>query len=93
MAIRSVAERNPGPALAGRSAAEVLADAQRAAAARGISAGDRVMSSASWSTADEVVENLLAVFAAGASLVQVANPDPALLARRRETEKVTRDLD
>ena len=35
---------------------------------------------------------LLAVFAAGASLVQVANPDAALLDRRRVTEKVTRDL-
>ena len=86
-------ERNPGPALAGRSADDVLASAQSSAAARGISAADRVMSSASWSSADEVVENLLAVFAAGASLVQVANPDPALLTRRRETEKVTRDLD
>jgi hypothetical protein len=86
-------ERTPGPALAGHSAEEVLASALSAAAARGISAADRVMSSASWSSADEVVGNLLAVFAAGASLVQVANPDPALLARRRETEKVTRDLD
>ena len=37
-------------------------------------------------------DNLLAVFAAGASLVQVANPDAALLDRRRVTEKVTRDL-
>ncbi len=51
------------------------------------------MSSAPWSTPDEVVDNLLAVFVAGASLVQVANPDPAALERRRETEKVTRDLD
>jgi hypothetical protein len=30
------------------------------------------------------------VFAAGASLVQVANPDPAALDRRRQMEKVTR---
>lgn len=86
-------ERNPGPALAGHSADDVLASARSSAAARGISAADRVMSSASWSSADEVVKNLLAVFAAGASLVQVANPDPGLLARRRETEKVTRELD
>lgn len=86
-------ERNPGPVLAGHSADDVLASARSSAAARGISAADRVMSSASWSSADEVVENLLAVFAAGASLVQVANPDLGLLARRRETEKVTRELD
>jgi hypothetical protein len=39
-----------------------------------------------------VVDHLLAVFAAGASLVQVANPDPNPDAetRRRQTEKVTR---
>ena len=29
---------------------------------------------------------------AGASLVQLSNPDPAALDRRRETEKVTRTL-
>ena len=44
-----------------------------------------------WDTADELIDNLLAVFAAGASLVQVANPDAGLLDRRRQTEKVTRD--
>jgi uncharacterized protein (TIGR03089 family) len=86
-------ERDPGPALAGRSTAEVLADAERSAAARGLVAGDRVMSSASWSTPDEVIDNLLAVFVAGASLVQVSHPDPTVLDRRRETEKVTRTLD
>jgi hypothetical protein len=48
------------------------------------------MSSAAWSTADELTDNLLAVFAVGASLVQVANPDASVLDRRRETEKVTR---
>ena len=48
------------------------------------------MSSARWDTADELIDNLLAVFAAGASLVQVANPDPAALDRRRQTEKMTR---
>jgi hypothetical protein len=48
------------------------------------------MSTAGWTTADELTENLLSVFAAGASLVQVANPDPSALDRRREMEKVTR---
>jgi uncharacterized protein (TIGR03089 family) len=83
-------ERQPGPALAGRSVADVLAAAQSAAAAKGFGRDDRVMSTASWTTADELTDNLLAVFAAGASLVQVANPDAAALDRRREMEKVTR---
>ncbi|TGD86848.1 TIGR03089 family protein [Mycolicibacterium sp. CH28] len=83
-----VPEARPGPALAGRTVDEVLA----AARASDLAAGDRVMSSLPWSTTDEIVDNLLAVFVAGASLVQVANPDPAALDRRRTTEKVTRDL-
>ncbi|MDR3663924.1 MAG: TIGR03089 family protein [Mycobacterium sp.] len=87
-----VPERAPGPALAGKSAAEVLAAAQSGAATKGFSAGTRLLSSAAWSTTDELIANLLTVFAGGASLVQVANPDETKLARRRETEKVTADL-
>ena len=76
-------ERHPGPALDGRSVADVFVDAQASAAAQGFTAGDRVMSTAGWTTADELTANLLAVFVAGASLVQVANPDAAALDRRR----------
>jgi uncharacterized protein (TIGR03089 family) len=83
-------ERHPGPALDGRSVADVLVDAQASAAAQGFTAGDRVMSTARWDTADELTANLLAVFAVGASLVQVANPDASALDRRRQMEKVTR---
>jgi uncharacterized protein (TIGR03089 family) len=83
-------ERQPGPALDGRSVAEVLTAAQSSSAATGFTSEDRVMSTAGWTTAEELTDNLLAVFAAGASLVQVANPDPAALDRRREMEKVTR---
>ena len=83
-------ERRPGPALDGRSVAEILAAAQRSAAAQGFTGDDRVMSTATWMTPDELTDNLLAVYAAGASLVQVANPDAAALAHRREMEKVTR---
>ncbi|WP_431233263.1 TIGR03089 family protein [Mycolicibacterium psychrotolerans] len=86
------AEPRPGPALDGRSVDEVLAAATDSAAEAALAAGDRVMSSLAWSTPDEVIANLLAVFVAGASLVQVANPDAAALERRRMTEKVTRDL-
>lgn len=88
-----IAERRPGPALAGRSVEEVLADCESSAAARGLTAEDRVLSSASWTGPGELIEGLLAIMAVGASLVQVANPDPAMLARRVETEKVTRILE
>jgi uncharacterized protein (TIGR03089 family) len=87
-----VPERVPGPALAGRSADEVLAACETSAATRGLTSKDRVLSSASWSGASELVDGLLAIMAVGASLVQVANPDPAALPRRIETEKVTRVL-
>ncbi|MGY4710209.1 TIGR03089 family protein [Mycolicibacterium sp. CBM1] len=85
-----IPERQPGPALEGRSVDDVLAAATASAATAALSSCDRVMSSAPWSTAEEIVENFVALFATGASLVQVANPDPAMLARRRDTEKVTR---
>ena len=86
-------ERSPGAALDGRPVAGVLNAAQQSAKALGLTATDRVMSTQHWSTPHQIVDNLLAVFAAGASLVQVTNPDPALLDRRRVTEKVTRTLD
>jgi uncharacterized protein (TIGR03089 family) len=87
-----VAERHPGPALCGRSVSAVLADCASSAAARGLTSGDRVLSSASWAGPDELVDGLLAVLAVGASLVQVANPDASTLQRRIETEKLTRVL-
>jgi uncharacterized membrane protein len=47
------------------------------------------MSARPWSTAAEVIDNLLSVFCVGASLVQVANPDAGVRDRRAEAEKVT----
>jgi uncharacterized protein (TIGR03089 family) len=85
-----VGERAPGPALDGRSADELIAAAADSAAAQNITAEDRVLSTAHWDTADELIANFLAVLAAGASLVLVANPDPASQERRRQTEKTTR---
>jgi uncharacterized protein (TIGR03089 family) len=85
-----VAERNPGPAMAGRSVDEVLGACQNSASARGLTAGERALSTASWDGPDDVIDGLLAVLAIGGSLVQVANPDAASLPRRIETEKVTR---
>lgn len=87
---QAVPEPNPGPALPGRSAGAVLAAARASAAEQGLGPSDRVMSSLPWDTADRIIHNLLAVWAAGASLVQLTNPDPAALERRRATEKVTR---
>ena len=84
------AEAIPGPALDGRSVADVLAGAQASAAAQGFTAARPVLSTAGWETADELTDNLLAVFAVGASLVQVANPDASALDRRRQMEKITR---
>ncbi|WP_197374166.1 TIGR03089 family protein [Mycolicibacterium baixiangningiae] len=88
-----VPERGPGPALNGRSVDEVVAAAARAATAAGLQPKDRVLSTAGWATADDVTTHLLAVYAVGGSLVQVAHPDPAVLERRRAMEKVTRTLE
>jgi uncharacterized protein (TIGR03089 family) len=87
-----VPERHPGPALAGRSAEEILAECENCAAARGLTSKDRVLSSAAWHGPGELVDGLLAIMAVGGSLVQVANPDPSALQRRIEAEKVTKVL-
>lgn len=87
-----VPERVPGPALDGRSVTEVLEAARCSADRQGLTAQDRVMSDRTWASPQDLVDNLLAVLAAGASLVQLSSPDPGLLERRRETEKVTRAL-
>lgn len=76
-------------ALDGRSVDEVLATARERAGARSWTASDRVMSSESWTTADELVDGLLSVLVVGASLVQVANSDETKTQRRAGTEKVT----
>lgn len=87
-----VPERRPGPALAGRSVDEILADCENNAATRGLTSSDRVLSSSPWPGPAELIDGLLAIMAVGASLVQVANPDASALQRRVETEKVTRVL-
>ncbi len=83
-------ERQPGPALNGQSVSDVLVAAQSSAAAQGFTRDDRVMSTVDWTSGDDLTAHLLAILAAGASLVQVANPDASVLDRRREMEKVTR---
>ena len=83
-----VPEGAPGPALDGQSVDDVLASARRRAESLGLSDSDRVMA-----LVPLPAEDLLAVLASGASLIQVVNADPAVLQRRRATEKVTRLLD
>jgi uncharacterized protein (TIGR03089 family) len=87
-----VAEPRPGPALSGRSADDVLAAASDSAVAQAISGGDRVLSTGEWDTDTRLVDGLLAVYRAGASLVQVAHSDPSALERHARMEKVTRTL-
>jgi uncharacterized protein (TIGR03089 family) len=82
-----VPERSAGLALEGASVDEALAAARERAEVLGVGSGDRVMSLEPLS-----IDDLLAVLASGASLIMVANPDPAALERRRATEKVTRTL-
>jgi uncharacterized protein (TIGR03089 family) len=79
------------PALDGATIDEVLAAARARADALGLSATDRVLSTLDWSGTG-LMDGLLAVLAAGASLVQVRNPDPAALERRASAEKTTTRL-
>lgn len=78
-----------GAALDGRSSSEILSAASESALSTGIGGGDRVLSSREWNTADDLIAGLLAVLAAGASLVQVTNPDDDATERRVASEKVT----
>lgn len=85
-------ERQPGPALDSRSVDDVLTAAATSATANGLTAADRVLSTATWGTPDDLIDNLLAVYAIGASLIQVANPAPEALERRKTSEKATKLL-
>ncbi|MEU2035805.1 TIGR03089 family protein [Nocardia amamiensis] len=81
--------RGAGVALEGMPVAEVLAEARKSALRQGFAEGDRVLSSTPWDTPAELIDGYVAVLAAGASLVQVVNPDPALRDRRIASERVT----
>ncbi len=78
-----------GPVLDGAGPESVLAAARAAATSAGFGAGDRVLTTRDWSVSEGLVEVPLAVFAAGASLVQCRNAEPGTLARRVDTERVT----
>ncbi|SNT34306.1 TIGR03089 family protein [Rhodococcoides kyotonense] len=82
-----------GAALDGRSVEDVLVAARARAEAHSLGLGDRVLSSLPWGTPDELIDGLLSVLVAGASLVQVNNPDKSKTERLTATEKVTKTLD
>ncbi|CAM2938490.1 TIGR03089 family protein [Skermania piniformis] len=78
-----------GAALAGAAVGTVLDRARATAAALGIGPDDRVLSTAEWDSAAALIDGFVAVLAAGASLVQVSNPDPAAQQRRIGSERIT----
>jgi len=67
----------------------VLADARRDAGTKELAADSRVLSTVEWRTAGGIFDGFLTVLAAGASLVQVSNPDEAALAKHATTERTT----
>lgn len=79
------------PAWDGATVDGVLAAARVRAAALGLASGDRVLSTLDWSDTG-LTDGLLAVLAAGASLVQVRHADPARLDRKAESERTTTRL-
>ncbi|PPK69799.1 TIGR03089 family protein [Actinokineospora auranticolor] len=72
------------PALGGLTVDEVLASGD-------LAPGTRLLSTLAWTVPDGVLAALVAPLAAGGSVVQVSNPDPARLDRHRSTERTTAD--
>lgn len=66
---------------------EILAKAAERAEDLGITSSSRVLSILNWPA--RVMDGLVTVLAAGASLVQVTNADPAALTKHEETERTT----
>jgi uncharacterized protein (TIGR03089 family) len=81
------------PALDGEPVDAVVADARARAAALGLSAGDRVLSTREWTDPAGLRDGLLAVLAAGAGLVQCRNAEGTDLEARGRSEKTTHRLD
>jgi hypothetical protein len=66
---------------------EVLSAASARATELGLTDRSRVLSTLDWPAG--VMDGLITVLAAGASLVQVTNADPAKLDKHAETERTT----
>jgi uncharacterized protein (TIGR03089 family) len=74
------------------TAGDLVEIALRRAAELGMLAGDRVLSTAAWTSPSAWLDGLLVPLAAAASLVLVVNPDPDGLAAKVEAERVTATL-
>lgn len=91
----SAGPSDAAPALGSARVSDVVGAATDRAAALGLGPTDRVLSTLDWPIAPEggLLDGLLAVLAAGASLVQVRHPrDDAALDRTATAEKATRVL-
>jgi uncharacterized protein (TIGR03089 family) len=87
-------DKVPGdaPAFHGSTVDSLVKAAADRAAALGIGPDSRVLSTLDWSTPDGLLDGLLSVLSAGASLVQCSNADAAALPKRRASERTTIDL-
>lgn len=83
------------PALGDLTVDDMVELSRRRAAELGHGPDTRLLSTADWPLAGEggLVDGLLAVLAAGGSLVQVRHADPSALDRRVEAERCTARLD
>jgi uncharacterized protein (TIGR03089 family) len=77
------------PALDELTVDEVVDTARQRAGELGIAAGSRVLSTLSWDSHSGLIDGMLAVLAAGASLVQCGHPAPTKLDERAEAEHCT----
>jgi uncharacterized protein (TIGR03089 family) len=75
------------PCLNGSTVDDVLTAARSRATELGLTRDSRVLSTLDWPTG--VADGLITVLTAGASLVQVTNPDTAKLPKHAETERTT----
>ncbi len=75
------------PCFMGSTVDEVLAKATDRAQSLGLRPGARVLSTLDWPA--NVMDGLITVLAAGGSLVQVTNADPAKLQKHQDTERTT----
>jgi uncharacterized protein (TIGR03089 family) len=74
------------------TAGDLVEIALRRVAELGVVAGDRVLSTAPWTSPTSWLDGLLVPLAAAASLVLVANPDESRLPAKAEAERVTATL-
>src|SRR5690606_26322801 len=81
-----------GAALSGWTVDETSFAASESARRQGISLGDRVLSSSRWNSPSRLIDSLLAILAAEASLVYVANPSPEARAKHIANEHITANL-